>query len=35
MPSSIEIDDSEGKMAGETAYRNIKVNQGVPDTAFK
>lgn len=35
MPSSIEIDDSEGKMAGETAYKNIKVNQGVSDSLYK
>jgi len=35
IPSSVEIDDSEGKMAGETAYKNIKVNQGVSDDLFK
>lgn len=35
MPSSIEIDDSEGNLAGETSYRNIKVNQGIPDPLFK
>jgi len=35
MPESIEVDDSQGKPAGETAYRNIKVNQGVEATLFK
>lgn len=35
MPSSIEIDDSDGELAGETAYRNIKVNQGIADTLFR
>jgi outer membrane lipoprotein-sorting protein len=35
MPESIEVDDSEGKLAGETAYRNIKVNQGVAESLFK
>jgi outer membrane lipoprotein-sorting protein len=35
MPESIEVDDSQGKMAGETGYRNIQVNQGVSDSLFK
>ncbi len=35
MPERIEIDDSQGKPAGETAYRNVKVNQGVSDSLFR
>jgi outer membrane lipoprotein-sorting protein len=35
MPERIEIDDSEGKLAGETAYRNVKVNQGVAASLFR
>jgi outer membrane lipoprotein-sorting protein len=35
MPSSIEIDDSDGEPAGETAYKNIRVNQGIADTLFQ
>ena len=35
MPSTIEIDDSDGELAGETAYKNIKVNQGVADGLFR
>ncbi len=35
MPASIEVDDSDGKLAGATAYRNVKVNQSLPDNLFQ
>jgi outer membrane lipoprotein-sorting protein len=35
MPSTIEIDDNEGHLAGETAYRNVKVNQDIADSMFQ
>ncbi len=35
MPTLIEIDDSEGALAGETAYKNIRVNLPMPDSIFK
>jgi outer membrane lipoprotein-sorting protein len=34
-PSHIEVDNNEGQRAGETAYRDVKVNQGLDDAVFK
>lgn len=35
LPSEVEVDDATGKLAGETAYRDIKVNQGVSNKLFE
>ncbi len=35
MPSIIEIDDNEGNLAGETEYRNVKVNIPMSASLFK
>jgi outer membrane lipoprotein-sorting protein len=34
-PTTIEVYNNEGQKAGVTAYRNIKVNQNLPDSVFK
>ncbi|HLK59228.1 MAG TPA: outer membrane lipoprotein-sorting protein [Chthonomonadaceae bacterium] len=34
-PTRIEVFNNEGQKAGETAYKNVKVNQGVDDSLFK
>ena len=34
-PSRIEVLNNEGQKAGETAYREIKVNQGIAETVFR
>lgn len=34
-PSRIEVFNNEGQKAGATAYRNVKINQGLEDSLFK
>lgn len=34
-PSRIEVFNAEGQKAGETSYRDVKVNQGLADSLFK
>lgn len=34
-PSAIEVHNNEGQKAGITAYKNVKVNQGLEDNLFK
>ncbi len=34
-PSRIEVFNNEGQRAGETAYRDVKINQGLEDSIFK
>jgi outer membrane lipoprotein-sorting protein len=34
-PSAIEVINNEGQKAGVTAYKNVKVNQGLEDSLFK
>ena len=34
-PSRIEVFNSEGQKAGETAYNNVKVNVGIEDSVFR
>lgn len=34
VPTTIEVDDNQGVLAGETAYRDIKVNIPMPDSLF-
>lgn len=34
-PSAIEVVNNEGQKAGVTAYKNVKVNQGLDDSLFK
>jgi len=35
MPTEIEVDDDQGTLAGETAYRDIRVNIPMPDSLFE